>query len=601
MNSSQTPTHPRPRARRPSCIRVFQANVGKSGPSHDIALALAHRSGFHIIALQEPWTMAREDASYTKTHIAYHTYSPVHRWHDNGSRPRVITYIRRDLPLTVAQTQVFRSRDVLSLQVGPYTIANIYRQPDLDNMLDQLLQWQPPPLTLIVGDFNASHPSWATRTQVHGGRGRIATWIEDCDLEVTNPETGTRGDRTIDLAITNIPLTQTTVKVHVSTSSDHNILATTLQTPHLSPASDRRTINLRPEQLKQVAATVAAIPPGLPRAMTSNRQLDKAAQAVTDAISDAVRQVTRPRYPQAKAELWWNESCTEAHALYKAARRVPDLTYQATFRKDLRRTVRPAKRDFRQRTLDECKRPQDVYRICRWASGFSQFDPPPIEHDGYTYTTELERAEALRTAVLNKYSGQDNAQHPWRNPLSPPHQVNLPLTVTRADTYEALLRVSSTSPGADLITVAVLKACWKHIGDYITALFAACLTLGHHPAPFKHAEVIIIPKPNKRDLTAPGSWRPISLLSCIGKGLERLVARRIAHAAVIQQVTHPNQAGALPKRSATDLAATLTDLADEALNKGLAVTVVTQDVEGAFNAIQRNRMTRRLLEQGWPE
>lgn len=157
---------------------------------------------------------------------------------------------------------------------------------------------------------------------------------------------------------------------------------------------------------------------------------------------------------------------------------MPDLVYQATFRKYLRRTVRRAKRDFRQRMVDECKRPQDVYRICRWASGFSQFDPPPIEHDGYTYTTELERAEALRTAVLNKYSGQGNSQHPWRNPPSPPHQVNLALTVTRADTYEALLRVSSTSPGADLVTVAVLKACWKHIGDYITALFAACLTLG---------------------------------------------------------------------------------------------------------------------------
>ena len=46
-------------------------------------------------------------------------------------------------------------------------------------------------------------------------------------------------------------------------------------------------------------------------------------------------------------------------------------------------------------------------------------------------------------------------------------------------------------------------------------------------AQWKLAEVAMIPKTGKTDRTSPRSWRPIALLSCIGKGLERTVARRI--------------------------------------------------------------------------
>ena len=67
----------------------------------------------------------------------------------------------------------------------------------------------------------------------------------------------------------------------------------------------------------------------------------------------------------------------------------------------------------------------------------------------------------------------------------------------------------------------------------------------------------MIAKPGRRDLTTPRAWRPISLLSCLGKGLERLIARRLAWAAIHHKVLHPQQAGALPKRSATDLVTAL--------------------------------------------
>jgi hypothetical protein len=111
----------------------------------------------------------------------------------------------------------------------------------------------------------------------------------------------------------------------------------------------------------------------------------------------------------------------------------------------------------------------------------------------------------------------------------------------------------------------------------------------------------MIAKPGRRDLTEPRAWRPISLLSCLGKGLERLIARRLAWAAVHYSVLHPQQAGALPKRSATDLVTALIHDIEEAFARKKVATLVTMDVQGAFDTVMRNRLVLRLREQGWPD
>ncbi|KAL9561279.1 hypothetical protein ACKAV7_014634 [Fusarium commune] len=110
----------------------------------------------------------------------------------------------------------------------------------------------------------------------------------------------------------------------------------------------------------------------------------------------------------------------------------------------------------------------------------------------------------------------------------------------------------------------------------------------------------MIAKPGRRDLTSPRAWWPVSLLSCLSKGLERLIARRLAWASVYYSILHPQQAGALPKRSATDLVAALIHDIEEAFTRKV-VTLVTMDIQGAFDTIMRNRLVLRLREQGWPD
>lgn len=57
---------------------------------------------------------------------------------------------------------------------------------------------------------------------------------------------------------------------------------------------------------------------------------------------------------------------------------------------------------------------------------------------------------------------------------------------------------------------------------------------------FRNAEVIIIPKPDKHNLSNLSSWHLISLLSCLSKGLERIITKRMAYLAIKYDILYEN-------------------------------------------------------------
>ena len=78
------------------------------------------------------------------------------------------------------------------------------------------------------------------------------------------------------------------------------------------------------------------------------------------------------------------------------------------------------------------------------------------------------------------------------------------------------------------------------------------------------------------------------------------MARRLAWIAIKHKILHPQQFGALPCRSATDLAAALVHDIEESWARGLSASMLTLDVKGAFDAVLSGRLIQRLQSQGWP-
>ncbi|KID82097.1 Endonuclease/exonuclease/phosphatase [Metarhizium guizhouense ARSEF 977] len=68
-----------------------------------------------------------------------------------------------------------------------------------------------------------------------------------------------------------------------------------------------------------------------------------------------------------------------------------------------------------------------------------------------------------------------------------------------------------------------------------------------------------------------------------------------------KELVEAGQAGALPKRWAVDLVAALVHDIEEAFAHKQVVTLVTADIQGAFDSALYNRLVLRLREQGWPD
>ena len=135
----------------------------------------------------------------------------------------------------------------------------------------------------------------------------------------------------------------------------------------------------------------------------------------------------------------------------------------------------------------------------------------------------------------------------------------------------------------------------------LTALYNLSLNWSVCPDTFKRANLCVVPKEGRRDKSNPRSYRLISLQSTLGKGLERVIAKRLAYEAVERTIIPHNYVCATPKRSATDLILSLVDEVEDSLcNKKETVSLATFDVNGAFDAVSPNRMVRRLVDQGWP-
>ena len=105
------------------------------------------------------------------------------------------------------------------------------------------------------------------------------------------------------------------------------------------------------------------------------------------------------------------------------------------------------------------------------------------------------------------------------------------------------------APGIDGIPNGFLRAMGPRMAIAIAGLAIACWALGHYPQQFKEARTIILQKPGKPKYSDPGAWRPIALLSTIGKVIESLIAKRLGRVAEENHLLLDTQMGARAGRS----------------------------------------------------
>ncbi|KJZ69369.1 hypothetical protein HIM_11230 [Hirsutella minnesotensis 3608] len=156
------------------------------------------------------------------------------------------------------------------------------------------------------------------------------------------------------------------------------------------------------------------------------------------------------------------------------------------------------------------------------------------------------------------------------------------------------------APGGDELPTAVWRQLWPVAKDRIFALFDASLRDGVVPRQWKNAKIVPLKKPHKDDYTVAKAWRPISLLSTLGKILEAVVAERISYAVETYGLLPANHFGARKRRSAEQALLLLQEQVYKAWRNHKVLSLISFDVTGAYNGVCKERLLERMKARGIP-
>ena len=157
------------------------------------------------------------------------------------------------------------------------------------------------------------------------------------------------------------------------------------------------------------------------------------------------------------------------------------------------------------------------------------------------------------------------------------------------------------APGKDDIPNEILKLCEDILVPHLVHLFNACFRIGYFPKVWRIEKMIALKKKTPRNFSYgdPGDWRPISLLSCLGKLMESYIAMVLTEIALELELVPKTQFGT-SRRSTITALIYLIEIIRAAWRRGKAVTILSLDLSGAFPRTDRALLLDLLVSNGVP-
>ena len=189
------------------------------------------------------------------------------------------------------------------------------------------------------------------------------------------------------------------------------------------------------------------------------------------------------------------------------------------------------------------------------------------------------------------------AFHKHQQPTPPPISNETSFFLNQPITIDELLRAltstnKKSSAGPDAINYDIILHTGHNTHLAILHIFNQSLTQGIIPDTWKLAEIISLPKTSHP--TTPNHYRPISLLPCLGKTLEKILLLRLTHHLNSLQLHTPQQAGFTNHRSTTSQVLRVIQSAHSAWDSNNDLLFLSLDIHKAFDTVWHDGLLHKL-------
>ena len=296
---------------------------------------------------------------------------------------------------------------------------------------------------------------------------------------------------------------------------------------------------------------------------------------------------------------WWSEECSKAVALKRRAHRTwrkrPERFFQLEYRRleakakrIIRRTKRICFRKFCAK-LDFSVSSTFVWNFIRKISGFDVAHTFPLTQNGTLLLEDLAKAELLATfyigiiGVENKLTNEIQLKSHLDICLleMSANSINNPFTASEMQAQIHKLKAKKAI-GVDNIANELIIHLPEDLQLCILNLFNEGWKEGFYQSIWKIQQIIPILKPNK-DPSITSSYRPISLISCLGKLFEKMVQARLLWWLESSSLLPDNQCGFRPGRGTTDVLLQLEHGVFKGFKENKVTLVIFFDIEKAFD------------------
>ena len=483
---------------------------------------------------------------------------------------------------------------------------------------------QLPENTLISGDFNAHHRHWEPTLPLSGqnttGKNLFNSVMSTTFSLITPSGLITRVDpytnreSTLDLSFGNgIFYLPDAVELGPNLGGDH--------APVLHMFSNMPTLTIRQFKPRWKITTDGC---NKFRALASTAQVPPA-----DTLNDNVKNLTtkfvemahecfvlsKGRMGYKAGKPWWSEECSEAVALrrrlYRYWRKHPERANRLAYRCQDAITVKTLFREKRKQWRKFCGSLSfdspitKVWRFFGAMLGRPYSQNLPLEVSGALLASNFEKAQKLAdyfSEALNNHlkltlsTEQSHYLQACLESDSGPHDF-----AKRFSLHELQMTISNLpkdkAMGEDMIPYDILKCLSAPMEKSVLGIFNENWRKGVFPTTWKLAAIIPIHKAGKPVKDA-SSYRPISLLSCLGKLMERMVCQRLMWYLESSSLLPDSQCGFRKSRCTTDILVQLEHHIQISLKTRQISLIVFLDLKSAFDNATHCGIVLKLAQRG---
>jgi len=510
---------------------------------------------------------------------------------------------------------------------SPVLILNLYRHPNsktsstfYNNLFSALSAYK---YLLILGDFNAHHHAWGDPRVDQQGDVILRT-CENYNFIILNDGLRTfisstgQVSSTIDLSIASRDMG---ILASVSTfqdplGSDHFPVSITITgtSPSMYRFSNR--LNLSDKQLVSLHSRLVLETPRIQSLLASTSTPLNPLQKYENFFSSLSNSVSlflpHGTFPPRKRFIsshkspspWWNSTCDEAvesrRTLLRLYKANPSLDNWLAFKRgniQCRKILRREKREGWKHLCSEFSFKTPTVAIWKFIRAYKN---KSLSSNSFSLDDKSKTAAQnqllsklcppsclhLTLPPLDNLKSEDSLDNPlaWiDNPFSM-RELELAIHSTK----------KKSSPGLDRIDYNIIRSIPTDLQSTLLGIYNDLYAQGLFPESWRSSLLVFIPKSDGR------SVRPIALLSCLLKVMERMIYRRFQWVVETRFLLPDFQSGFRSSRSCADNLVVLTNrIYSSFLNNAYTVAVFL-DVAGAFDNVVPSILIRELRDEGFP-